>query len=612
MTVSSNNPLTINYSTATVTVLVVAYKSTRNKRQMALSENKPITTTTTTTTVTNDILNSLKQPLEMTNHVESLQQKVPSAVDNVLGEKTITTSCSRCSNRGVSYYLATNNSPKAKCIRAFIVLLATICAAYVCVLSSRRYFHTWVQTVIERTDVHVSEIPFPAVTICPVKGLNLLRLEQEAATFLGTTTTHQQQYQQRRSDKELQDLHMLLNTLNELMWPGVESPPTVTMSAAGVIHHATNTNQSLNAVEEFLDRLTSRAKIPDVVEDVVDDAKNKIDLGQLMSFLSFECEDIFAECIWGRVRVPCCQLFRKLHTYKGMCYSFNSIQVENPISTWPWVMAESGVQSGLKVLIKRGSIGRYYEKVAAMVHDPTEFGSTDIIYMDSERVVITVNPLRFTADYDIHAVRPELRHCYFTSELKLLGKSRGNCIRNCRLNYIEKYCNCTYFFPVATKNTSDATLPICRASNLKCIYDHKGNVIQESHDGIHFQTHDCKCYPNCNYIQYRTAINTDHTSNLERSSEFIDLTVQYQHDTLFSYRSSLCFTLLDLIVSYGGIAGLFLGLSLVGIIEVMHDFIMCWNLRSQKKVASSLAAAEATTTKVAANADKCKCQTMRS
>lgn len=49
-----------------------------------------------------------------------------------------------------------------------------------------------------------------------------------------------------------------------------------------------------------------------------------------------------------------------------------------------------------------------------MVHDPNEIGTSDIIYLNGESVVITVTPLRFTADYDIHTIRPELRHCYFT------------------------------------------------------------------------------------------------------------------------------------------------------------------------------------------------------
>ncbi|XP_075163752.1 pickpocket 30 [Haematobia irritans] len=548
---------------------------------MALAENKVITNKATC-----DSLNSEKQLREVKNYNESFEQNVSSSKANENNVAATGAICIRCTNKGVIYYLASNTSYKAKFIRAFIIVVATICAAYVCILSSRRYFYTWVQTVIERTDVHVSEIPFPAITICPVRGLNLLRLEQEATSFLKLPT------QQRKTDKELHELHMLLNTLNELMWPNMENMDIETFRMATTPSY--HPNQTLN-VQHFLETLASGLQVEtqDYKIDILRDTLAPAELNRLLYFLSFECEDIFAECTWKRAKISCCSIFRKLHTYRGVCYSFNSILVENPVPSWPWVVAESGLQTGLRAILKRGSFGQYYERVAAMVHDPKEIGSSDINYMDSERVVITVNPLRFTADSDIHSVKPELRHCYFTSELKLLGKSRSNCIRNCRMEFIERHCNCTYFFPVATKNATiqPAVMPICRVSNLKCIYKYRdtilstGNIIQENEEDGPPQSWDCKCYPNCNYIQYRTTVNTDHGVTTSRGTDYIDLQVQYQHDTLFSYRSSLCFTLLDLIVSYGGIAGLFLGLSLVGIIEVLHDVIVCWKLKTQKKVA---------------------------
>ncbi|XP_013097439.1 pickpocket protein 19 [Stomoxys calcitrans] len=545
---------------------------------MALSDNKAITSST------GDGGILVEKPLrEVKNHNECSEEN---ALPSKLDECSAGPGCPRCSNKGVSYYLAAKNSHKAKCIRAFIILLATVCAAYVCILSSRRYFYTWVQTVIERTDVHVSEIPFPAVTICPVKGLNLLRLEQEATSFLKLSTPQQ------RTDKDLQGLHMLLNTLNELMWPDMEQDMETMKMATTTPYQMSN--KSLN-VEQFLNDLASGTKTQEM-QDKVDILNMLTDLNRFLYFLSFECEDIFVECTWKRAKISCCSVFRKLHTYRGLCYSFNSILVENPISTWPWVVSESGLQTGLRVIIKRGSFGQYYERVAAMVHDPKEIGSSDVNYMDSERIIITVNPLRFTADYDIHSVKPELRHCYFTSEQKNLGKSRNNCLRNCRMGFIERHCNCTYFFPVATKNATieTAVLPICKGSNLRCLYKYRdiilstGNIIPETpSDYGEPRSFDCKCYPNCNYIQYRTTVNTDHMSRSSQGTDYIDLQVQYQHDTLFSYRSTLCFTLLDLIVSYGGIAGLFLGLSLVGIIEVLHDFIVSWKLRVQTKAAAS-------------------------
>ncbi|KAI8123237.1 Pickpocket protein 19 [Lucilia cuprina] len=471
--------------------------------------------------------------------------------------------CNRCKDKGVNYYLTNNNSPKAKLLRVLIVAFATICTIYVCLLSSRRYFNSWVQTVIERTDVHVSEIPFPAVTICPVRGINLMRMQNNTRSFDTPSLG---------SKKEIQEFRLLLHAFNDVLWSPLldyDNEFDVFDLKHNKSHHHIQAqrhddNRSLKKAK-FLEYLSAKEEPHPF---------SLFDLGSLLFYVTFECEDVFAECTWRRSKISCCNIFRKIETYKGICYSFNSMHVQEPIPTWPWVVSDSGLQTGLRVLIKRGAIANYYEKVAAMVHDPEEIGTSDIIYLNSESVVITVNPLRFTADYDIHSVKPELRHCYFTS-FNMYAKLSN--------------CNCTYLLPMAVRSSSNRrSLPMCGVSHLKCIYKHRsallttGNFLGENIDDVEFNTMDCKCYPNCNYIQYRTMVNTDNTGETH-GKNYIDLQVQYQQDTLFSYRSTLCFNLLDLIVSYGGIAGLFLGLSLVGIIELLHDFIVCWKRRKEIK-----------------------------
>jgi len=84
--------------------------------------------------------------------------------------------------------------------RIFLKLLAAVLTIYVCILSSERYFMYWVQTTIERTDVHISEIAFPAITICPTH-LNL-------ANFNGTNKKH----------IELNRLNRLYNLVNAIQW----------------------------------------------------------------------------------------------------------------------------------------------------------------------------------------------------------------------------------------------------------------------------------------------------------------------------------------------------------------------------------------------------------
>lgn len=122
------------------------------------------------------------------------------------------------------------------------------------------------------------------------------------------------------------------------------------------------------------------------------------------------------------------------------------------------------------------------------------------------------------------------------------------------------------------------------------------NIIEESKDSV-FNTTHCKCYPTCDHTQYHAATFTDRLGTSDSRGNQFEIDVYFQEETLFSYRSTLHITMLDLMgevldvdlsslflfsdcfnystVSYGGIAGLFLGLSVVGAINSVLDRITC-------------------------------------
>lgn len=208
-------------------------------------------------------------------------------------------------------------------MRVLIIVFATICTIYVCILSSRRYFNSWVQTVIERTDVHVSEIPFPAVTICPVRGVNILRLQNKTRT-----AKQPPQMPQLQNENEMQEFLLLLHTFNDILWsPSVEYNNDYTNHQQQHHHHhhhhhdpahspyASRSSRNIS----FLDNLSLNEK---------SNRLSLYDLNTLLFFLTFECEDIFAECIWRRTKVSCCHIFHKIETYKGVCFAFNSMHAE--------------------------------------------------------------------------------------------------------------------------------------------------------------------------------------------------------------------------------------------------------------------------------------------
>lgn len=165
---------------------------------------------------------------------------------------------------------------------------------YVCMLSSERYFQYWVQTTIDRTDVHVSEIAFPAITICPA--------HMSPSTPLNARE---------------QRIIFLYNLMQSIHW---RTP----------LGHSTQLNTS--EFEEFNNR-------------------SLLYLDPIFDF-GYTCKDLFLECTWRRQEVDCCNLlFRRLQV--GSCYVFNSLLVKDADPTWPWSVADSGLKSALSIKVNR-------------------------------------------------------------------------------------------------------------------------------------------------------------------------------------------------------------------------------------------------------------------
>lgn len=187
------------------------------------------------------------------------------------------------------------------CTHLILKIFGFVLTTYICVLSSRRYFLYWVQTTIERTDIHVSEIAFPAITICPT---------QLALNDLNGTTKEAQDDLDRR--------YKLYNLVQNILWKTDEGDKA--------------TPRDFLAFENF-----STEPLYDLHKIIHDE---------------FKCEDLFQQCKWRRRDIDCCSIFRRFGL--GLtCYSFNSLHANEPDLTWPWSVAGAGFNSGLNVKLRR-------------------------------------------------------------------------------------------------------------------------------------------------------------------------------------------------------------------------------------------------------------------
>ncbi|XP_017100079.2 pickpocket protein 19 isoform X2 [Drosophila bipectinata] len=409
-----------------------------------------------------------------------------------------------------------------------IKVVLAISTAYVCILSSERYFYFWVQTTIERTDMHVSEINFPAVTIMPV--------------------------------------HIASN---------------------GDTEKSQNFIKAYNYLQSVIWRTENSSKIPDknITESREFQGLDPYGWGFSNSW-QINCAQFFTECSWRRKPMNCCDLFRSTKSFQGYAYVFNSVRVQNADKTWPWSVAFSGSLSGLNVKINRKQQLFNLKSVGVIIHEPSEYLGMKIDYSSEDRIVVPVEPLRFTAEVDVKARPVAMRRCHFIDEDK---QNRSDCIYKCHLTYLLEKCRCVLPSAIAANGENiteigkrEETHP-CNLPDLACIDNHKlslfsmSNIIEESRDNK-FTTVDCGCFPLCDHTQFHTSTYTEKLSTFTSHSTEIEIDVYFQEETLFSYRSMLRFTLIDLMVSYGGIAGLIMGVSVLGFVNAFLDRFACCRL----------------------------------
>ncbi|KAH8384145.1 hypothetical protein KR009_012239, partial [Drosophila setifemur] len=414
-------------------------------------------------------------------------------------------------------------------------ILFAVATVYVCILSSERYFYFWVQTTIERTDMHVSEIDFPAVTIIPMNY-----------------TTDNFSLKSDRFSKAY-------NLYQSVIWKTPQS------------HHLRE--EDFAAFPEFKD----------------------LDLRKWGVSASWQlnCRFFFSECKWRQKPMNCCDLFRSGKTFSGYAYVFNSILSDDADKTWPWTVAASGAASGLVVKINRQQGQFTLNTLGVIIHEPDQYLGMSIDYSQEDRIVVPVEPLHFTAETDVRARPLQMRRCYFENEI--MGRSRSECIYKCHLKYLVEKCRCVLPMAAIAKDTlvstdenqtetlSNSELTPCGIKDLVCVYNHKfsffsmSNIIEESRENV-FTTKDCGCFPQCEHTQYHTSTYTERLGSVNSYASEIEIDVYFQEETLFSYRSMLRFTLIDLMVSYGGIAGLIMGVSVLGGVNAFLNRFTCCRL----------------------------------
>ncbi|XP_066999983.2 sodium channel protein Nach [Anabrus simplex] len=309
------------------------------------------------------------------------------------------------------------------------------------------------------------------------------------------------------------------------------------------------------------------------------------------------CSELLANCVWNGQPFDCCSNFLPLQTEWGVCYVINSLQTRK----------YNSLDHRKPELISNFSTGpgklefEANENIMISFHSPEDVpysGMARAQYEDlmlGQDFAMIFQVKEIMNDPALRAVSVAQRGCVFPDEISLVSYpyySYSACLLQCRAEAQIKLCNCTHHFMPLRYNDTTCSIDglMCFSRNLDEL---NGLKVQGSLKPGLF----CDCKPSCTEPEYNVVWkSTDRSEDYdefvytseeeEEEEEEYDKTentfttkVSLQLNALptVRFKRNVVRTVLDLVVSMGGTAGLFLGASLLSLVElVMFICIRRW------------------------------------
>ncbi|XP_037027868.1 sodium channel protein Nach isoform X2 [Bradysia coprophila] len=368
------------------------------------------------------------------------------------------------------------------------------------------------------TDFHNQQVIFPTINVCPLVPYNASRTSQ-LADILGS-------YDQEAALK----IDPFLQLLTYLSYENIET--------------------AYDMVKNF-----SKLEIQNF---------NKRSIKSFVSEVVLFCNETFKVCKYKDEEISCCDNFQPIFTENGFCFSFNSRYRETNNkeevnsnfhdlfeTDKKWALNfQPKVKSQIYVHSHHENFG--WDFRPQIVWDPDGFIADLLISMKQTYTTEDAKQLSIVQ-----------RKCIFPEEVKLDIYSDEytftSCMKECRIKKSMKFCKCVPpFYRYSTAQ------PYCTIEQFQCLAKYSRNITE---------VRDCNtCELSCSNTVYdieklSKTLNTDRTSATYINIEFLTWPIiRYKREVLFGW--------VDLLVSFGGIAGLFLGFSLLSGVEIIYYFTM--------------------------------------
>ncbi|XP_055840717.1 pickpocket protein 28-like [Episyrphus balteatus] len=361
----------------------------------------------------------------------------------------------------------------------------------------------------------------------------------------------------------------------------------------------------------------------------------------MMSNIAPKLDDTLYACYWKENLVNYCGLlFDPVLTEEGICFSFNSLKSEHyrnefknsrqnisfdnnfdkpdrkiewdlengyneealySLEAFPFHAVGSGITESLRIYLKDNyddedkKCRAPFQRFKLTVQTPGEEPQVSKNFIDlpfDHEVSLTIKSQIMTTSEGLRHYKPERRQCYYQNEryLRYFTKyTQANCELECLANQTLAKCGCVKFS--MPRNSSQ---PVCGARNSLCVQETANNfgswkfMAKTKPFGESVCTGNC--LPTCFDIKYKAEIEQqisgDSPYDYYRSERYTVLTIKFEEDVLNGLIRTELYSTTDFIANCGGLLGLFMGVSILSLVELVYFFtVRLWlNLKARRQI----------------------------
>ncbi|XP_017488463.1 PREDICTED: pickpocket protein 28 [Rhagoletis zephyria] len=519
-------------------------------------------------------------------------------------------------------YLVELRRPFYEKLYWFIVLVISVYFAISLIWAT---YLKWQDTPVilgfDETLVPVHKIPFPTITICPE-----IKMERNVFDFPNTSSRILEEIQKYGSFKNYENLNeaeleRFMSTLHicesdvvrrfaQFLPKDIRPNITQTLVDISISKNETGPFCKWNGRFYFCDKIFNFVPT---------------DEGICYQFNGLQAKDIYRDVSFINYYDPEVvdfnNFFDDLPRFNNLTgnWSLDDGYVDQGYNSYPQRTAFSSARNGFFAFLQgyehnfeyacRSFKQGYKVFVTSPESVPVTTGNY-ILVPHGDEVMVSVLPNYVISTDNLHDFSPEKRQCYFNDERYLRYfrfYSESNCQVECLTNFTINKCGCAKFWM-----PKPADVPVCSVEDISCYDSAQSELRILIQNQTIAATMDpsmkiiCDCMPACTSLDYNVEISSaryDLAKTIQafrevyEHSDFLGsrLSVYFKEHQFTAIKRTVLFSVATLIANWGGILGLFMGISSLSLIELVYFFSVRLfdNLRKRRQTKKRLMKLEA-------------------